>query len=189
MTEEATFCRDTDSDGPIPVPTELGRRAESRATQCSKLCPTPTRSVSEEKRRKPWALPRLRFGLVSSNTKQVETLSSPGAERAVMDTALKSRSERKGPSRIVRRAILLAAGLFAVWLLSPLSIRGADPADLVLRGGRIVTMDAALPLAEAVAVIGDRIAAVGKSSDIAARNGPKTRVLAVIHQQCGTGRL
>ena len=106
-----------------------------------------------------------------------------------MNTPQESRWEHKGPPRNPRPAILIAAGLFAVWLLSPVSIHGADPADLVLRGGRIVTMDAALPLAEAVAVIGDRIAAVGKSSDIAARNGPKTRVLAVIHQQCGTGRL
>ena len=71
--------------GFLPLPVGEGRgeglgfdRQTPRATQCFKLCPTPTRSVSEEKRRKPWALPRLRFGLVSSNTMQVETLSSPG---------------------------------------------------------------------------------------------------------------
>ena len=116
----------------------------------------------------------------------IQANSFDRAGRDVMNTPQESRWEHKGPPRILRPAILIAACLFVVWLLSPVSIRGADPADLVLRGGRIVTMDAALPLAEAVAVIG---AAVGKSSDIAARIGPKTRVLAVIHQQCGAGRL
>ena len=119
----------------------------------------------------------------------IQANSFDRAGRDVMNTPQESRWEHKGPPRILRPAILIAACLFVVWLLSPVSIRGADPADLVLRGGRIVTMDAALPLAEAVAVTGERIAAVGKSSDIAARIGPKTRVLAVIHQQCGTGRL
>lgn len=69
------------------------------------------------------------------------------------------------------------AALLAVILLSGNSLRGAEPADLVLRGGRIVTMDAALPSAEAVAVTGDRVTAVGKSSELAAHVGPKTRIL------------
>lgn len=69
-----------------------------------------------------------------------------------------------------RLAILLAFGIF---VLSPSSTVAAEPADLVLRGGRVVTMDASCPMAEAVAVIGDRITAVGKSSDIAAQMFPR----------------
>ena len=53
-----------------------------------------------------------------------------------------------------------------------------DPmADLVLRGGRVVTVDSTLPVAEAVAVRGDRIVAVGTDAEIAGQIGPDTRVI------------
>ena len=52
-----------------------------------------------------------------------------------------------------------------------------EPADLVLLNGRVVTVDSARPEAEAVAVIGDRIAAVGSTEEIRARVGPETRVI------------
>jgi hypothetical protein len=56
---------------------------------------------------------------------------------------------------------------------------GADgpPADLVLRGGKVVTVDSTRPEAEAVAVRGDRIAAVGTDEEIAAYIGSETRVI------------
>lgn len=47
--------------------------------------------------------------------------------------------------------------------------------DLVLLGGRVHTVDA--PAAEAVAISGGRIAAVGSTADIAALAGPATRVI------------
>jgi predicted amidohydrolase YtcJ len=50
-------------------------------------------------------------------------------------------------------------------------------ADLVLTNGRIVTVDDARPEVEAVAVVGERIAAVGSSADIARHVGPNTRVI------------
>jgi hypothetical protein len=54
----------------------------------------------------------------------------------------------------------------------------AEPsADLVLLNGRVYTVDAAEPWAEAVAVRGDRIIAVGSSSDIRAMAGPDTRTI------------
>ena len=37
----------------------------------------------------------------------------------------------------------------------------SSPATLVLRNGKIVTVDAAMPEAQAIAIRGDRIAAVG----------------------------
>lgn len=46
------------------------------------------------------------------------------------------------------------------------SISAQDSADLVLRGGKIVTVDDAQPLARALAVRGDRIVAVGKLADM-----------------------
>jgi hypothetical protein len=54
-----------------------------------------------------------------------------------------------------------------------------DPADLVLSGGHVVTMDAARPTAEAVAVRGDRIVAVGSDADIEQFVGPSTERLAL----------
>jgi predicted amidohydrolase YtcJ len=53
----------------------------------------------------------------------------------------------------------------------------AGPADLVLRGGRIVTVDDARPEATALAVRGDHIALVGTDADVASSIGPSTRVI------------
>lgn len=52
-----------------------------------------------------------------------------------------------------------------------------DVAELVLRGGDVHTMDAALPRASAIAVRGGKIAAVGSDASIAAWIGPSTRVV------------
>ncbi len=53
-----------------------------------------------------------------------------------------------------------------------------DPeADLVLRGGRVVTVDPAVPEGQAVAVRGDRIIAVGSNEDVADHIGPGTHVI------------
>jgi hypothetical protein len=50
-------------------------------------------------------------------------------------------------------------------------------ADLVFTGGHVHTVDARRPRAEAVAVRGERITAVGTAAEIAALTGPKTRVV------------
>ncbi|HEX6322755.1 MAG TPA: amidohydrolase [Vicinamibacterales bacterium] len=50
-------------------------------------------------------------------------------------------------------------------------------ADLLLLNGRVYTLDPARPWVEAVAIDGDRIAAVGTTAEIAARRGPSTRVI------------
>ena len=51
------------------------------------------------------------------------------------------------------------------------------PADLVLRGGSVHTLDAGRPQAEAVAIRGSRIVAVGSGTQLAALIGTKTRVV------------
>jgi predicted amidohydrolase YtcJ len=53
----------------------------------------------------------------------------------------------------------------------------AAPPDLVLLNGRIVTVDDAHPEAQAIAIRGDRIAAVGTSDEIKRSAGPNTKVI------------
>jgi predicted amidohydrolase YtcJ len=52
-----------------------------------------------------------------------------------------------------------------------------DAADLVLRNGRVVTVDAARPEAQAVAIKGDRILAVGSDEEILRHVGRATEVI------------
>jgi predicted amidohydrolase YtcJ len=52
-----------------------------------------------------------------------------------------------------------------------------EPADLVLLNGRLVTVDESQPEAQAVAIVGDRIAAVGSDRAIRRHVGPSTRVI------------
>ncbi len=54
-----------------------------------------------------------------------------------------------------------------------------EPADLVIVNGHVATVDTARPTAAAVAVKGDRIAAVGSDAEIRRYIGPETRVLDV----------
>ncbi len=54
-----------------------------------------------------------------------------------------------------------------------------SPADLVLINGRVVTVEESQPEAEAIAVTGDRIVAVGSSGDIRQYVGPATKVVDV----------
>ncbi|HEX2455800.1 MAG TPA: amidohydrolase, partial [Vicinamibacterales bacterium] len=57
--------------------------------------------------------------------------------------------------------------------------QAATPADLVLTNGRVVTVDEATPEAQAIAVTGDRITALGSSADIKRYVGPGTKVIDV----------
>ena len=52
-----------------------------------------------------------------------------------------------------------------------------NPADLVVTNGKIITVDPGDSLAEAVAVRGNRIAAVGGAAEISTLTGPNTRVI------------
>jgi hypothetical protein len=51
------------------------------------------------------------------------------------------------------------------------------PADIILKNAKVITMDAARPGAEAVAIAGDRIAAVGSDADLASVVGAGTRAI------------
>ncbi|HWA15744.1 MAG TPA: amidohydrolase [Gemmatimonadales bacterium] len=58
---------------------------------------------------------------------------------------------------------------------APASSTPADPADLLLVNGRIVTVDSAHPTAEAIAIKGDRIMALGTTAEMDKLKGPSTR--------------
>jgi len=53
----------------------------------------------------------------------------------------------------------------------------SGPADVIFRGGPILTINGKAPRAEAIAIRGNKIVAVGKAEDIQGLNGAKTRVV------------
>jgi hypothetical protein len=62
------------------------------------------------------------------------------------------------------------------FILAPAVVH-AQPADLVLRGGRIITVDRDWRIAEAVAIRDGRFVAVGDNAAVAALTGPATQVI------------
>ena len=69
--------------------------------------------------------------------------------------------------------------LFAVLALGCAPARAGDAADIVLLNGTVYTVDESQPWAEALAIKGDRIMAVGSNADIEPLAGPDTRVIDV----------
>ena len=71
--------------------------------------------------------------------------------------------------------------LFFIALLMSLtfntSIFGQEMADMVLENGKIITMNAQKPRAEALAIKGDRILAVGTNAEMKKLSGDATRVI------------
>jgi predicted amidohydrolase YtcJ len=77
-------------------------------------------------------------------------------------------------------ATIVLSGLPIVSARAPIrNEQAATPADLVLTNGRVVTVDEATPEAQAIAVTGDRITALGSSADIKRYVGPGTKVIDV----------
>jgi predicted amidohydrolase YtcJ len=68
------------------------------------------------------------------------------------------------------------AALVGVVLVSP-SLAQEAPADLILRNGKIVTLDERRPAAEALAARGGRIVVVGNNADVDRLKGEQTRVI------------
>ena len=67
--------------------------------------------------------------------------------------------------------------LFALVTIGFAAQQGTSGADLVLVNGRIYTVDPARPWAEAVAVRGDRIVAVGTTAEVKALAGSQARTI------------
>jgi predicted amidohydrolase YtcJ len=76
-------------------------------------------------------------------------------------------------------AFFLSFALLFVCLLCPLqgTAESKPSADLIIINAKIWTVDKAHPTAQAVAVLGDRIVAVGSGAEIEAWRGPATHVV------------
>lgn len=72
---------------------------------------------------------------------------------------------------------LILALLAALPLASGIVARAAEPADLVLRGGTVLTCDDDNRIVQALAAKGGHIIAVGADADVAPLIGPGTRVI------------
>jgi hypothetical protein len=66
---------------------------------------------------------------------------------------------------------------FALLTFAAICACGQDAASLVVRNARVWTANAARPWAEAVAVRGERVAAVGSNAELAKLIGPRTEVV------------
>ena len=73
------------------------------------------------------------------------------------------------------RSILSLSRVAAVVLVATGISAQQSPPDIILSNGKIITVDDRFSIAQAVAVRGDRIIAVGTSQDIARLAGPNTR--------------
>jgi predicted amidohydrolase YtcJ len=83
---------------------------------------------------------------------------------------------------MLRRRELLELGASAGLALAagalPRALRAAaEPAELILTGGRIATLDPTRPRVEALAVRGGRVLATGSAAEVLALRGPATRVI------------
>ena len=79
-------------------------------------------------------------------------------------------------SRLFRHHFVRTLPL-AFSLAGSVSSSAAEPADFIVRNAKVATVDAKFSLAQAVAVRGDKILAVGSNADIAKLAGPSTRTV------------
>lgn len=88
------------------------------------------------------------------------------------DTDAYPNSFRKGSA-----AVKSIKSAFFILILFIFSCRGPGPADLVLRNGKIATVDEEFSIEEAVAIRGSQIVFVGKNDDVKSYIGPGTKVI------------
>src|SRR5688572_27121665 len=72
---------------------------------------------------------------------------------------------------------LKAMGALGALLIAPQTRLGAQDADLIIRNARIWTGDTTRPSAQALAVRGERLIAVGSDAEIDRHRSPRTRVI------------
>jgi len=78
---------------------------------------------------------------------------------------------------VVLSHLLLCLSFCFVCLAVAAPSESKPAADLVILNAKIWTVDKALPSAQAVAILGDRIVAVGSDAEVSAWRGPSTRVI------------
>jgi predicted amidohydrolase YtcJ len=85
---------------------------------------------------------------------------------------------RKPVGRTWRALLIVSVVVVAGWPARPQAqAPSVEPASLVIRNGTILTVEDAAPVAEALAVRGDRIVAVGREAEIAPYIGPATKII------------
>src|SRR5262249_55143622 len=98
-------------------------------------------------------------------------------ERALAGARRPQRGTLRRPAMTRVRECLRWIAVFVSALVSRGALADEKKADLVLLGGKVVTVDPKRPVAEALAARGDRIVAVGSDQEIAGLIGDGTRVL------------
>ncbi len=92
------------------------------------------------------------------------------------DQHMKMNGMNQHLSRVIPTSLLLLASL--VLLCAQSTYAQSQPAaDLIIRNAKIWTVDKTHPTAQAVAVLGERIVAVGSNDEIQAWQGANTRVI------------
>ena len=84
-------------------------------------------------------------------------------------------AHRLASPRIIGRCTIRFAPLFLAALCAACGSPRSEAPDLVLVGGKVFTADESNPWAEAIAIRGDRIVAVGSDDDIEDLAGPDSR--------------
>jgi predicted amidohydrolase YtcJ len=78
---------------------------------------------------------------------------------------------------MTRPARYFLCSLITFVLLMSVQAQSRPAADLIITNAKVWTVDGSLPTAQAVAVLGDRIVAVGSIADVNAWRGPNTTVI------------
>jgi hypothetical protein len=93
-----------------------------------------------------------------------------------IEMQMKARKVSKGLARGGARRFALLAGMLGA-ILGSAAGQTKPAADLIVTHAKIWTVDKSRPAAEAVAVLGERIVAVGTSAEVAAWQGPGTKMI------------
>jgi predicted amidohydrolase YtcJ len=92
---------------------------------------------------------------------------------------LLSARTRLGPHEVL--APFGAVHIVLLFTIASAMLRAQQPApDLVLSNGKIITVDERFTIAQAVAIKGDRIEAVGTNQEMARLAGPNTRKIDLV---------
>ena len=96
---------------------------------------------------------------------------------AVLGAGASRRAVLGGTARLTAGAVAGFGSLFACAAVAQPAATAAGPAELIYSGGPILTMNDSAPSAEAVAVRGGRILALGTRAQMEATRGPGTRMI------------
>jgi predicted amidohydrolase YtcJ len=80
-----------------------------------------------------------------------------------------------GSNRLPRWTVIPFAAILFIAAGARLRAQPAQPADVILSNGKIVTVDETFAVVQAVAIRGDRILAAGSNREVARLAGPNTR--------------